>query len=396
MIRQPISPSNSKRHKPFCFFGGIGVIIICLSALFYAALNTELATSTLHNVAESWKSDPHLPYPCLHSNSSMAQHHGNSRHNQIKIIDYILLNNEVDMLEVRLRTLLDHVDHFIIAESRSTLSGSPRQIILDKFLESQRWEFGSSIVDAIMKKIVHVIVPDFPSSTSSKEREASNRKYGLLLGLKSLGLVNEKDQSQIPSTSKLSKDSTFAIINTNVDEIPRPSVVKSLKRCGDIPDIVILQLSYYTYSFQYRNYPNDFDNDARILRYHPKTDLSPPNAHELRYTTVKSLSMTRLLNAGWYCSLCFKNLNELVTSVKEYSHNPAKFKQSPFLDRLHVLDMVRWGFDLFERGDVRYMYMDAVLDVPEWVLRNKKRFAFLIDRRNKWSGFFDVKRELGM
>ena len=43
------------------------------------------------------------------------------------LIDYFPYFNERELLELRIRLLQDHVDHFVIAEADRTFSGLPRQ-----------------------------------------------------------------------------------------------------------------------------------------------------------------------------------------------------------------------------------------------------------------------------
>ncbi|KAJ3320901.1 hypothetical protein HDU76_000195, partial [Blyttiomyces sp. JEL0837] len=234
--------------------------------------------------------DPHPPYPCVENYTDI---NGLSTTNpNMKIIDYIIFHNELDMLEIRLKTLVDQVDYFIIAESPTTFTGLRRDLnLLEEFLQSQYVEWGFIATDKIKKKIVHVVVPKLNNATSPWEREGYLRRNGLLMGLQKMGLVTKDGRTALPRTT--SKDSTstipandsFAIISTDIDEIPRPTVLQSLKTCKEIADVVVFQLSFYYYSFQYRISP-DWQLFSRILRFNPTIDTISPDAQTLRETPL--------------------------------------------------------------------------------------------------------------
>jgi beta-1,4-mannosyl-glycoprotein beta-1,4-N-acetylglucosaminyltransferase len=70
-----------------------------------------------------------------------------------KIYDCFSFYNEVDLLEIRLEELYDHVDHFVISEAGTTHSGKPKDFIL-----LDNWERFKPWAD----KIIHVKVDDMP------------------------------------------------------------------------------------------------------------------------------------------------------------------------------------------------------------------------------------------
>ena len=49
-----------------------------------------------------------------------------------KIFDVFLFFNELDLLELRLKTLYDIVDYFIITEINETFSGKCKELIFKK------------------------------------------------------------------------------------------------------------------------------------------------------------------------------------------------------------------------------------------------------------------------
>ena len=77
-----------------------------------------------------------------------------------KIIDSILFFNELDLLELRLEELYDHVDIFLIVESDKTFTGKPKPLFYKN--NSNRFSKWSD-------KIHHYVVDDMPISVSDTE-----------------------------------------------------------------------------------------------------------------------------------------------------------------------------------------------------------------------------------
>ena len=56
-----------------------------------------------------------------------------------KIIDSILFFNELDLLELRLEELYDHVDIFLIVESDKTFTGKPKPLFYKNNRSARGW-----------------------------------------------------------------------------------------------------------------------------------------------------------------------------------------------------------------------------------------------------------------
>ena len=55
---------------------------------------------------------------------------GNRTYNDYIIYDFLIMNDEFDMLEIRLFELYEYVDLFLIAESNTTFTGKPKPLYL--------------------------------------------------------------------------------------------------------------------------------------------------------------------------------------------------------------------------------------------------------------------------
>jgi len=128
----------------------------------------------------------------------------------MKIIDCFMLNDELDMLEYRLSSLYDHVDHFVLVESNVTHRGAPKPMFYA--LYKDRFENYND-------KIIHVLTTDIPKKLSDGDaikntiyhshpyiyREQLQRSK-ILEGLRELSLEFED-----------------IVLVSNLDEIPNPS-----------------------------------------------------------------------------------------------------------------------------------------------------------------------------
>ena len=72
-----------------------------------------------------------------------------------KIYDIFSLNNEIEMLEIRLNILNDYVDYFVIVESTETFSGVEKPLY---------YELNKNKFKEYEHKIIHYVVSDTPKS----------------------------------------------------------------------------------------------------------------------------------------------------------------------------------------------------------------------------------------
>ena len=115
------------------------------------------------------------------------------------IFDGFIFYNELDLLEIRLHELAGVVDHFVLVESTKTFTNKPKPL---------HFADGKDRFAPFLDKIIHVVVDDMPDGNDHWARESHQRNAILR------GLVDATD--------------TDHLIMTDVDEIPRASVVKDL------------------------------------------------------------------------------------------------------------------------------------------------------------------------
>ncbi len=113
-----------------------------------------------------------------------------------KVYDCFLFFNELDVLEIRLNELYDHVDHFVLVESKETFQGNPKPLYYDE--NKNRFE-------KFADKIIHIIVEERAYQGNPWNVEAFQRNQ-IMRGLKNCH-----------------PDDTILV--SDVDEIPRANIL---------------------------------------------------------------------------------------------------------------------------------------------------------------------------
>ena len=137
-----------------------------------------------------------------------------ANHYDSKIIDCFVFNNEIDLLEKRLKLLDNVVDKFILVESKFTHSGNPKNLHFKDNLERFKNFEG---------KIIHIIIDKFPDSIMYDPTESdvdeihqihwfreNYQRNEILRGLYELNLLPNdfvliSDLDEIPDPNKLNK-----------------------------------------------------------------------------------------------------------------------------------------------------------------------------------------------
>ena len=134
-----------------------------------------------------------------------------------KIIDSILFFNELDLLELRLEELYDHVDMFLIVESDKTFTGKPKPLFYKN--NSKRFLKWSD-------KIYHYVVDDMPISVTNTELNS----FTLIESQKTIEFYREAHQRNSIGMALKELDIKFddIVIVSDVDEFPNTNIFKNL------------------------------------------------------------------------------------------------------------------------------------------------------------------------
>lgn len=279
----------------------------------------------------------------------------------MRIFDCFTFFNEVDVLELRLETLADVVDVFVLVEGRRTFTNLPKELIFEK----NKVRFAR-----FLPKIRYVVVDDFPSHLETAFARENFQRNAIEKGL-------------------YDADDEDVVLISDCDEIPRPECVK--KYAGR-PGIIAFDCAYYCYFLNLRNCTRPFfPLGTRMLTYGTfkqedqidgcrfDKDLivelnRGPTINRVRYAR----NVVLVSKAGWHFSF-LGGAERAVEKMQSYSD--LELMKNYKVDLSHVCDCIARGIDLFGRGEC---FLPEVVDsrFPLPVQEKREQYArFLIDDR---------------
>ena len=276
--------------------------------------------------------------------SSSHQHQAN-----VTIVDGFTFFNEFDMLLLRLETLNDFVDKFLIVEAPRTFTGENKPLYWSEVgVKDPRFR-------PYLHKITLAVVESFPESeaTAAWDREYYQRDY-------------------ISTVASRSFPPDAFLIVSDVDEIPSPRALMMIRNCKHVHTPLTLQSSYFYYNFNWKKRGSwdgiqvmkvcQFGREMtasslrRILGYAGGSKLKeefPPSLADFDYGTGSPCSVaviSLLKNSGWHLSY-FLPKSEIINKIKSFSHT--EFSSDATLDAIREKfdTFVSTGSDLFGRRD---------------------------------------------
>jgi beta-1,4-mannosyl-glycoprotein beta-1,4-N-acetylglucosaminyltransferase len=240
----------------------------------------------------------------------------------MKIIDGFSFYNEIDLLTYRLNILNDVVDYFVIVESTHTHVGNPKPL----FFEENKQKFLQ-----FSHKIIHVVVDDFPFKAPNIDYQKSEQ------------WTNEKFQRNAirRGLDKIQFEDEDCLTITDLDEIPDPNVLKSIKDGNKPISVVKIGMDLYYY-----NLVSKFED---LIWTHPII---------LTYKSFKELGLTcdqlrfhycdRLYPAGWHLSY-FGDVKFIKNKIEQFAHT--ELNRSELTTTENIENNVKDSTDVFHRGN---------------------------------------------
>ena len=154
----------------------------------------------------------------------------------MKIYDCFIFFNELDLLEIRLKTLDKVVDYFVLVEADKTHRGKKKPLYYEKNKKRfKRWE----------KKIIHIIVKDMPKIGISYGK---NWKVNSIL--KGGPWKLEAYQKKQIARGLKHCDNEDIIMMSDLDEIPRPEKFpEMIKALEGKEKIALFDENFYNFFF---------------------------------------------------------------------------------------------------------------------------------------------------
>lgn len=281
------------------------------------------------------------------------------RNRKRKVYDLFMINTEIDWLEIRMGELASEVDYFIVLESAVDFKDRPKPLYVQKNW-SRFFKFHHKIIHHVLNVTGHTFADPWARERFSRNA-MMDQVFSTLTGDKEVKLGD-------------------VIVVSDVDEIPRPEIIKSLRNC-QFPRRLGLRTVYFRYSFQW------------ILREeqwkHPQaTFYEGPNTVRPEALRIGKVD-AELWNAGWHCSSCLGSLKDMVNKITSFSHS--EYNKPDFRDPANILQRVRYGRDPYNRTAKIYDRIDRNPDVPKYLLEHQDEFAYLVNRDLPSANFKDYK-----
>lgn len=270
-----------------------------------------------------------------------------------QIYDCFCYFNEDLLLELRLETLWNHVDYFVIVESVYTISGNPKPL-----------NYKPSLFKKYLSKIRYLVVNDYPEGLSDAWR-------------------NERFQRNYIANGLLDAKPTDWIMISDVDEIPRPEAIAlfnpaQFKR-GDFEQDAY---AYYLNNRCQQNGENVFWYGSKITTYNHFQHFFKC-AESVRSFKIKGVlgfiyrkllkkqSIQIIKHGGWHFTW-IASIEKIILKIESYAHQEYNIKEykSPELIQSKIAE----GFDILNPNG-RCKMQSLSSDFPNFLVSNKEKYA---------------------
>jgi beta-1,4-mannosyl-glycoprotein beta-1,4-N-acetylglucosaminyltransferase len=281
-----------------------------------------------------------------------------------KIYDCFNFFNELDVLEIRLNTLYDYVDHFVIVESNVTHSGEKKPY----YFNDNKDRFSKFLDKIIVFKIEDNPI-DFTNLPHTDDI-ALNQVYNYIkIQTNRFNRQTQPDygrdffQKESVRRSIVNCSDDDVILFSDLDEIPNPNILKNIKDLDLNNNIYSLNQYFYCYFLNVLKQKDWYG--TKILKYGTLKNLS---LNEVRGDLSLSI---KLDNGGWHFS--FMGGKEMVENkLKSYSARDMANNKVVSSIESNMGNLV----DPFFRGNLEVVEIDDTY--PDYILNNKEKYKHLI------------------
>ena len=270
----------------------------------------------------------------------------------MKIIDCFNYFDEDMILEVRLSTLFDYVDEFVICEATLDHAGNEKRLNFD-MKKFKKYE----------KKINYIVVNDLPKVVKSFK--------------KNWHPAHARDQFQRNALVRGLSDCDLddIIMISDLDEIPNPEKITDFKKEDKYACFV---QGNFLFKLNLLNTSEPKWFGTRVCR---KKDLKSPQwLREIKsrkipfYKFYKPKFDKFILNGGWHFS-SVKTAEGIYKKLHSFSEQ--QFNNKKFKDMDIIKNKIEQKKDLFDRGyDFKVLKVDQTF--PKFIYENQDKFKDFI------------------
>jgi beta-1,4-mannosyl-glycoprotein beta-1,4-N-acetylglucosaminyltransferase len=236
------------------------------------------------------------------------------------IVDTFMVNNEMDMMEFRLRYLYDYVDRFVVVEADHTHSGNPKGFNVMENLERFEWAR-----DKLSFYLVNIKTEGLDFSIKPKEFDFDAPQWR----------VENQQRNAIADACKDFADDDI-IMMSDCDEIPSRHVVK-FRRENKIEHpfacdqrIVAFYLDYTRLDIGWRG---TIMSTLKQMR-----EYTPQGLRNLR------IKLSPMPHGGWHFTF-FGGAEQIRKKIQSYAHQ--EMNKDEYLDLNKIEELTKRGKGIF-------------------------------------------------
>lgn len=277
----------------------------------------------------------------------------------MKIIDCFTFFNELDLLELRLKLLDKHVDHFVIAESNLTHSGKPKPL----YFEENKNRFKPWV-----HKIFYIPLNQTAQGLDFTKTETSYNPQSAAWKLE-----NEQ-RNALSAAGNLAADDDL-VLTSDLDEIPNPFLLKKINLANGP---VALSMLFHYYFLNCQNAGAERWWNGSILCTGKQFKHTTPQQLRDNRNIYKSIS-----KSGWHFSY-LGGLEKIKYKIRSFAHT--EFNREDFLKDENIIKAMEEGRDIFNRPDTSYKFV-PVYYYPGWLRNIMLQYPAFLHLKTK-SSFF--------
>lgn len=298
----------------------------------------------------------------------------------MKTYDCFLFFNELDLLDLRLNILNEYVDYFVIVESAITFQGEDKEFLFEKN-KSRYSKFENKIIYFQVEKYeLDFAKLPFIAEPKNADEIVLNKIYRFIDACPHFDKKTQfwwgNDFFQRECIWRALAEAKPAaddmIIISDVDEIPNPEIVKSLK--GKLFPESLFCLRQHEFCY-YVNYYHNSDWVGTCCFLYASFNNASLNA--IRFSTKRDegLSPQIISDGGWHFT-SIGNVEAIKNKIRSWGHR--EFNTVATLSNVEY--NVKHGYDIFRRpgfGRLEYIPVTSGM-LPEYLVSNAGKFERLI------------------
>ncbi|MBF0125992.1 MAG: glycosyltransferase [Magnetococcales bacterium] len=272
----------------------------------------------------------------------------------MQIYDCFIFGVELDMLEIRLRHLWDHVDWFVLVEADHTHRGQPKEYVFENNKERFAWAL-SRIIH--VKKALTVANRNFSSAESFSPHDDNFK-------------MDSEQRNAIMDGLHSARDDDLILIS-DLDELPTHEAMRELEHLSLYYPVFNLRNHQYLYFLDYGvEIPNHIKYWAGTGVCRKKHLVTPQAIRDPRNW------LPARINSGYHFST-LGGVQAVIRKFERTSHS--EYDNSYFKNPQRIAKAMRDGLTIDYTYLIKLRRFDVNQDpcYPEWLKKNRERYSHL-------------------